>query len=74
MERFPEIEPFDQGMLEVGDGQLVSWEVCGNPEGRPAVVLHGGPGSGRSAGMRRVFDPDPAVRERAARDWCRWTD
>jgi proline iminopeptidase len=50
--RYPEVERYDQGMLEVGDGQLVYWEACGNPEGRPAVVLHGGPG------MRRLFDPD----------------
>jgi proline iminopeptidase len=56
--RYPEVEPYDQGMLEVGDGQLVYWEMCGNPEGKPAVVLHGGPGSGCSAGMRRVFDPE----------------
>jgi proline iminopeptidase len=56
--RYPEVEPYDQGMLEVGDGQLVYWEVCGNPEGKPAVVLHGGPGTGCPAGMRRVFDPD----------------
>ena len=56
--RYPEVEPYDQGMLEVGDGQLVHWEACGNPEGKPAVVLHGGPGTGCPAGMRRVFDPD----------------
>ncbi len=54
----PEIEPSDRGMLEVGDGNRVYWEVCGNPEGRPAVVLHGGPGSGCSTGARRFFDPD----------------
>jgi proline iminopeptidase len=45
-------------MLEVGDGQLVYWEACGNPDGKPAVVLHGGPRTGRSPGMRRLFDPD----------------
>ncbi len=56
-ERYPEIEPYDQGMLDVGDGTLLYWETCGNPEGRPAVVLHGGPGSGCSPGMRRSFDP-----------------
>jgi proline iminopeptidase len=44
-------------MLEVGDGNHVYWEVCGNPDGKPAVVLHGGPGSGCSTGMRRYFDP-----------------
>lgn len=44
-------------MLEVGDGNLVYWEACGNPHGKPAVVLHGGPGSGCSPGWRRLFDP-----------------
>jgi proline iminopeptidase len=56
--RFPEIEPFEQGMLDVGDGQLVHWEASGNPDGKPAVVLHGGPGSGSSPRRRRLFDPD----------------
>lgn len=54
---YPEIEPHEHGMLAVGDGNLVYWEVCGNPHGKPAVVLHGGPGSGCFAGMRRYFDP-----------------
>jgi proline iminopeptidase len=44
-------------MLDVGDGNRIYWEVCGNPDGKPAVVLHGGPGSGCSTGMRRYFDP-----------------
>ena len=44
-------------MLPVGDGNLVYWETCGNPHGKPAVVLHGGPGSGCSPGWRRLFDP-----------------
>ncbi len=43
---YPQIEPYAQGMLEVTGGDLVYWEVCGNPRGKPAVVLHGGPGSG----------------------------
>jgi proline iminopeptidase len=54
---YPEIEPYDHGLLDVGDGNLVYWEVCGNPSGKPAVVLHGGPGSGCSTGARRYFDP-----------------
>lgn len=54
---YPEIEPDEQGMLDVGDGNLVYWETCGNPEGKPAVVLHGGPGSGCTPGSRRAFDP-----------------
>ncbi|MEV5751106.1 prolyl aminopeptidase [Actinoallomurus sp. NPDC052308] len=55
---YPEIEPYDHGMLDVGDGQRVHWEVCGNPDGRPAVALHGGPGSGCGPWWRRCFDPD----------------
>jgi proline iminopeptidase len=51
------IEPYDSGMLDVGDGHSLYWEVCGNPEGKPAVVLHGGPGSGCSPAMRQQFDP-----------------
>ena len=54
---YPEIEPYDCGMLDVGDGHRVYWEVCGSPRGKPAVVLHGGPGSGCTAGTRRYFDP-----------------
>src|SRR5436305_13385138 len=54
---YPEIEPYKQGFLDVGDGNLIYWEVCGNPDGKPAVVLHGGPGSGCSTTMRRYFDP-----------------
>jgi len=55
--RYPEIEPYEHGMLDVGDGHHVYWEVCGNPHGKPAVVLHGGPGSGCGPGLRRYFDP-----------------
>jgi len=45
-------------MLEVGDGHSLYWEVSGNPGGKPAVVLHGGPGSGSSPSKRGLFDPD----------------
>src|SRR5215471_39271 len=44
-------------MLEVGDGQHIYWEASGNPHGKPAVALHGGPGSGSTPGRRRWFDP-----------------
>ncbi len=44
-------------MLEVGDGNRVYWEACGNPRGKAAVVLHGGPGSGCTPWHRRLFDP-----------------
>jgi proline iminopeptidase len=53
----PPIEPYASGMLDVGDGQSLYWERCGNPDGRPALVLHGGPGSGCTPGVRRFFDP-----------------
>lgn len=55
---FPAIDPYDSGMLDVGDGHRVYWECCGNPNGKPALYLHGGPGSGYTAGARRFFDPD----------------
>src|SRR5579862_4491416 len=45
-------------MLDAGDGQQLYWERCGNPRGKPALVLHGGPGSGCSPMFRRLFDPD----------------
>lgn len=53
----PISEPYDSGMLDTGDGHRVYWEVCGNPEGKPAVVLHGGPGSGATRWWRQFFDP-----------------
>jgi proline iminopeptidase len=55
--RYPGIEPEEHGMLDVGDGQSLYWEVCGNRSGKPALVLHGGPGSGCSPYMRSLFDP-----------------
>ncbi|MET0932865.1 MAG: prolyl aminopeptidase [Mycetocola sp.] len=54
---YPEIEPYDSGLLEVGDGQALYWETCGNPDGKPVVFLHGGPGGGSGADHRRLFDP-----------------
>lgn len=54
---YPPINPFDQRMLDVGDNHKVYVEQCGNPEGIPVVVLHGGPGGGCSPAMRRYFDP-----------------
>ncbi len=54
---YPAIEPYDHGMLDVGDGHRVYWETCGNPGGKPALFLHGGPGGGCSPEHRRLFDP-----------------
>ncbi|UTT65499.1 alpha/beta fold hydrolase [Janibacter sp. CX7] len=50
-------EPFETGLLDTPDGHRVHWERVGNPDGKPAVVLHGGPGSGAAAWWRRYFDP-----------------
>lgn len=55
--RYPVIEPFDSGVLETGDGHRVFWERAGSPRGKPAVVLHGGPGSGALPWWRTYFDP-----------------
>jgi len=55
---YPPIEPYETGMLDAGDGNFIYWEACGNPDGVPALVVHGGPGSGCSAGVRRSFDPE----------------
>ena len=54
---YPAIEPYASGMLHVGDGNEIYWECCGNPDGIPALAIHGGPGSGSVPGMRRPFDP-----------------
>ncbi|MFN8086324.1 MAG: prolyl aminopeptidase [Microbacterium sp.] len=51
---YPAIEPYETGYLLVGDGQRVYWEQSGNPEGKPVVFLHGGPGGGTSPWQRRL--------------------
>jgi proline iminopeptidase len=137
-ELYPNIEPYDHGMLDTGDGHQVYWETCGNPTGKSALVLHGGPVFGGSWGStlalayaernpdrvsemvlasvatttaweidwitrgvgvffpepwasfrdgvpeadragslvdayhRLLMNPDPAVHEKAAREWCEW--
>lgn len=53
-----DLEPFESGTLEVGNGHTLYWEQCGNPQGVPVVYLHGGPGSGCTPGIRRSFDPE----------------
>src|ERR1700733_9249603 len=54
---YPEVEPYAHGTLAVTGDEFLYWEVCGNPAGKPAVVLHGGPGSGCTPWHRRLFDP-----------------
>ena len=55
---YPPSDPFDQRMMDVGQGHQIYVEQCGNPKGIPVVVLHGGPGGGCSPAMRRYFDPE----------------
>ncbi len=55
---YPPLEPYDEALLDVGDGNLVHWEACGSPHGKPALVVHGGPGSGSGTFSRRFFDPE----------------
>ncbi|MBU2960628.1 prolyl aminopeptidase [Citreicella sp. C3M06] len=54
---YPPIDPFDQRMIDMGDGHKIYVEQCGNPRGLPVIVLHGGPGGACSPAMRRYFDP-----------------
>jgi proline iminopeptidase len=56
--RYPATKPFEEGVLEVPEGHTIYWERVGNPDGKPAVVLHGGPGSGAAPWWRTYFDPD----------------
>ena len=55
---YPPLDPFDQRVIDTGDGHRVYVEQCGHPLGQPVIVLHGGPGGGCSPAMRRYFDPD----------------
>ena len=54
---YPEIEPFDTGVLQVDERHRLYYEQCGNPQGKPVVLLHGGPGAGCSPRMRQFHDP-----------------
>ena len=54
---FPEIAPFEQGVLAVGGAHQIYWEQSGNPDGVPVLFVHGGPGAGASPSQRRFFDP-----------------
>ncbi|MGV9826140.1 MULTISPECIES: prolyl aminopeptidase [unclassified Gordonia (in: high G+C Gram-positive bacteria)] len=54
---YPALEPYARGHLDVGDGQQIYWETSGNPDGKPAVFVHGGPGGGTAPDQRRFFDP-----------------
>ena len=54
---YPDIDVFDSGFIAVDARHQVYYEQCGNPDGKPVVILHGGPGAGCSAKMRRFHDP-----------------
>ncbi|WP_219471477.1 prolyl aminopeptidase [Nonomuraea rhizosphaerae] len=55
---YPSVEPYDSGLLDVGDGNQIYWETVGNPDGKPAVMLHGGPGGGCTTKHRRQWNPE----------------
>lgn len=55
---YPAIEPYEHGFLDSGNGHQVYWELCGNPQGKPVVFLHGGPGAGCSPQHRQLFNPE----------------
>ena len=55
---YPEIEPYDSGQLAVDERHTLYYEQCGNPQGKPVVFLHGGPGGGAGPSSRRFFDPE----------------
>jgi proline iminopeptidase len=57
VELFPEVEPHTEGKLRVSELHTIHYEVCGNPDGKPIVFLHGGPGGGIDPSYRRYFDP-----------------
>ena len=54
---YPKIEPYGKGMLSLGGDHEMYWEQSGNPDGKPVVFLHGGPGAGANPAHRRFFDP-----------------
>jgi proline iminopeptidase len=54
---YPPVKPYDSGFLQVSPLHRLYFEQCGNPQGKPALFLHGGPGGGTNAEMRRFFDP-----------------
>ncbi|HEY7005636.1 MAG TPA: prolyl aminopeptidase [Sphingomicrobium sp.] len=55
---YPDFQPYETGVLDVGGGHSLYWELSGNPDGKPAVMLHGGPGGGSSPEHRRQWDPE----------------
>ena len=55
---YPPIDPHETGLLDVGDGQRLAWEVSGTDAGVPVVFVHGGPGGGTNPDQRRYFDPE----------------
>src|SRR5512145_3543209 len=54
---YPAVEPYDTGYLRVSPTHEIYYEQCGNPRGKPAVFVHGGPGAGSSPSARGFFDP-----------------
>jgi len=58
LEFYPSLQPYNTGRLKVSEIHEIYFEECGNPEGKPVLVVHGGPGGGSNGLMRRYHDPD----------------
>ena len=58
---YPSIKPYDTGFMAAGEHEIY-YEQCGNPNGKPAVFLHGGPGGGGSEAVRRFFNPEAQLK------------
>lgn len=54
---YPPVDTYDEGYLDVGDGHAIHYEQCGDPDGKPALFVHGGPGGGTDPSQRRFWDP-----------------
>src|SRR5262245_42131871 len=54
---YPDIEPYNSGWLKVSSTHAIYFEECGSPQGKPALIVHGGPGGGCNPSMRRYHDP-----------------
>ena len=68
-ELYPEIEPYTTWYLDTGDEHRLYVEESGNPQGKPVIFLHGGPGGGTNPTQRRLFDPERYRPKSEVEEW-----
>ena len=68
---FPNIQPYSNSYIKTDDGNKVYFEECGNPDGLPVLVIHGGPGAGCNPNMRRYFDPKFYIWAQSSYGWSK---